>query len=364
MKAMMAKTVQIGPGNRLVGSGNPVFIIAEAGVNHNGDPELAHKLVDGAATAGADAIKFQTFDTKRLVTPTAPKADYQATNTGTTQSQYDMLAALQLDEATHHALKAHCDEKGIMFLSSPFDEGSVDFLVRLGVPALKIPSGELTNLPYLHHAAGMGLPLIVSTGMATLGEVEQAVGVIRSTHNDNFLLLHCVSDYPADPAEANLRAMETMAQTFEVPIGFSDHTPGIAVSLGAVALGACVIEKHFTLERDLPGPDHKASLDLDELSALIIGVRTVEAALGDGVKRPQASELSTAAVARKSLVAARDIPAGTVLESDMVEIKRPGTGLPPTALAKILGRRTRRALAHNVLLSLDDLDPTTDGNVP
>ena len=349
----MSDIIDIGSSDRRIGEGQPVFVIAEAGVNHNGDVEIAKKMIDAAADAGADAVKFQTFNVDRLLTRDAPKADYQVAQTGRGQSQYDMLAALQLDESAHGDLRAHCDARGIIFLSSPFDEQSMDFLVGLRVPALKIPSGELTNTPYLIHAAGCGLPLIVSTGMATLAEVEDAVAVIRGADNPCIVLLHCLSDYPADPAEVNLRAMATMADAFHVPVGYSDHTTGDAVALAAAALGACVIEKHFTLDREMAGPDHKASLEPDQLAVMIAGIRTVEAALGDGVKQPRLSELSTAAVARKSLVAACDIAAGAALIEAMVAIMRPGTGIAPSRLIDLLGRRATRPIAKGEMLSLD-----------
>lgn len=334
-----------------------MFVIAEAGVNHNGDPSLAHQMIEVAKEAGADAIKFQTFDVDRLLTRSAPRAAYQVENTKSTDSQYDMLAGLQLTNAAHESLKTACERNDLVFLSSPFDEHSVDFLVSLGVSALKIPSGELTNLPYLAHAAAQSLPLIVSTGMATMAEVGDAVETIRANGNHSFALLHCLSNYPADPAEANLRAMSTMAEAFDVVVGYSDHTPGIAVAPAAVALGASVIEKHFTLDRMLPGPDHKASLEPEELRAMIDSIRTVESALGDGIKRPQPSEVPTAAVARKSIVAKQGITAGTVLRREMLTVMRPGTGLPPSHLEGILGRRLCRDVAQDSVLMSADIEP-------
>ena len=349
----MANTVDIA--GCQVGPGESCFIIAEAGVNHNGDSTLAHKLVDAAVQAGADAVKFQTYEAGRLVTFDAPQAEYQQGNTGADESQYEMLRRLELSHETHHALKGRCDGQDILFLSSPFDEQSADFLVELGLPALKIPSGEITNLTYLAHVARHGLPLIVSTGMSTLGEVEQAIRTIEEAGDAPVILLHCVSTYPADPADANLRAMLTMKEAFGLPVGYSDHTPGIEVALAATALGACVIEKHFTLDRTLPGPDHKASLEPDMLKAMIDGIRTVEKALGHGRKAPAASELDTAQVARKSLVAARDIPAGVVLTDDMITIKRPGTGLPPAMHPFVMGRKARQTIPAGTVLSLEML---------
>lgn len=338
---------------RLIGPRRPCFIIAEAGVNHNGDLALAKQLVDAAVTAGADAVKFQTFKAERLASASAPKAAYQLQTTDRSESQLEMLRRLELSEPAHRALMAYCQEWRILFLSSPFEEESADVLEQLGVCAFKIPSGELTNLPFLEHVARKGKPMIVSTGMSTLAEVEQAVQAIRQMKNSQVVLLHCVSDYPADPSDANLRAMQTMADAFKVPVGYSDHTPGIEVALAAVALGACVIEKHFTCDRTLPGPDHRASLEPDELRRLVQGIRMVESALGDGRKAPVPREANTAAVARKSLVAARDIPAGSLLTEESIAIKRPGTGLPPAMLPSLVGRKTLRDIPVDTLLTLE-----------
>lgn len=327
-----------------MGPGAPCYVIAEAGVNHNGDMGLARELVDVAAEIGADAVKFQSFSAKRLATATAPKAAYQKRTTGAGESQLEMLQRLELSEAGHRELLSHCEGRGVTFLSSPFDEPSADLLSGLGVPALKVPSGELTNLPFLRHAARTGLPLIVSTGMATLAEVEAAVDAVAEGGDPGLVLLHCVSNYPADPADVNLRAMDTLAAAFGVPVGYSDHTEGAAVSLAAVARGACVIEKHFTLDRSLPGPDHQASLEPDELAALVREIRTVERALGDGRKKPTAAEADTARVARKSLVAARDLAAGAVLASADLAVSRPGTGLAPAMREAVVGRTLRSAL--------------------
>jgi N,N'-diacetyllegionaminate synthase len=336
---------------RKVGPGQPCFIIAEAGVNHNGSLVTARQLIDMAAEAGADAVKFQTFKAERLVTPDAPQAAYQAANTGSAEAQFSLLKRLELDVAAHQDLIAYCAERDILFLSTPFDEYSADLLVELGLPVLKISSGELTNLPFLRHVSSLGQPLIVSTGMATLGEVETAVETIRRTGAPPLALLHCVSNYPADPADVNLRAMATMAAAFGVPVGYSDHTLGIEVPLAAVALGACGVEKHFTLDRTLPGPDHKASLEPGELAAMVRGIRTVEAALGDGRKRPAPGEADTAAVVRKSLVAAQDIAAGETLVADMVAIKRPGTGLTPGLYEAVIGRRARVNIGAGTVLT-------------
>ncbi len=344
------RTVQIG--DREVGPGQPCFIVAEAGVNHNGQIELAEQLVDIAIEAGADAVKFQTFKAERVVSACAPKADYQLRTTDAAESQLDMLRGLELSADDHRTLMARCAERNILFLSSAFDESSADLLNELGVAAFKIPSGEITNLPFLDHIARMGKPMIVSTGMSTLGEVETGVKTFQDAGNNDLVLLHCVSNYPADPADVNLRAMATMATAFSVPTGYSDHMAGIEVALAAVAMGACVIEKHFTTDRNLVGPDHEASVQPDELKALVRGVRIVESALGDGCKTPAASEANTAAVARKSLVAAQDVSAGTTLTDELVAVKRPGTGLPPSMLQYVLGRSTQVDLAADTIIDL------------
>ena len=340
---------------RKVGPGHPCFIVAEAGVNHNGRLEMARHLVDMAAQAGADAVKFQTFKAEKVVSPQAPKAAYQLQTTDTRESQLDMIKRLELSFDDFRELYAYCEDKGILFMSTPFDEESADFLADLGVAVFKIPSGEITNLPFLAHVAHKGKPMIVSTGMSYLGEVEAAVRTIEEAGNHDFVLLHCVSNYPADPADVNLRAMHTLAMAFGVPVGYSDHTLGIEVAIAAVALGACVIEKHFTLDRSLPGPDHRASLESDELTALVQGIRTVEAALGHGRKEPAASESNTAAVARRSLVAAQDILVGTTLTEELIAIKRPGTGLPPAMRSYLVGRTVTVPVAAGALLTLEML---------
>ena len=340
---------------RKIGPGQPCFIIAEAGVNHNGSLDLALKLVDAAAAAGADAVKFQTFRADRLVTKDAPKAKYQILATGDAGTQYEMLKLLELTEEDHRALMAHCAGRGILFLSTPFEEESADFLEEMGVPVFKLPSGELINLPFLAHVAGKGKPVILSTGMATLQEVAAAVDAITRAGNKRLVLLQCVSEYPADPVEANLRAMVSMRIAFGFPVGFSDHTPGIAVAIAAAALGACVVEKHFTLDREMPGPDHRASLEPEEFGEMVRGIRIVESALGDGEKRPGVGEAATARVARKSLVAACDIPSGTVLGSEHIAIKRPGTGIPPGKRGLLLGRKMRVAVPSGTLFDWEML---------
>jgi len=339
---------------RAIGAGMPCFVIAEAGVNHNGDLGTALRLIDAAAEAGADAVKFQTFRADRLVTAQAPKADYQARNTGSDGSQQAMLRALELDEPMHRELMAHCARRGLLFLSTPFEESSADLLERLDLPAFKLPSGEITNLPFLAHVARKGRPIILSTGMADLGEVERALAVLRAEGDPPVALLHCVSAYPTEPRDANLRAMATLALAFQVPVGYSDHTTGLEIPLAAVALGACILEKH-TLDRSLPGPDQIASLEPRDLKRLVAGVRAVESALGHGRKEPAACERNTAEVARKSLVTARPLAAGSTLGAEDLVLMRPGTGLDASFLPALAGRTLARALPAGHLLSLEDL---------
>lgn len=335
---------------RRIGPGEPCFVIAEAGVNHNGSLERALAMIDAAADAGCDAVKFQTFRTEKLVTPDAPKARYQQENTGGGGSQFEMLKQLELGEEAHRQLIARCRERGIVFLSTPFDEESADLLESFDVPGFKLPSGEITNLPLLAHVARKRRPILLSTGMATLAEVAAAVAAIRAESQAPLVLLQCVSNYPAAPSSTNLRAMETMASAFEALVGYSDHTLGCEVSWAAVALGAVVLEKHFTLDRSLPGPDHLASLDVAGLRELMRGVRNVEAALGDGIKKPAPEEADTAAVARKSLVAAAEIAAGTEVTSDAIVIRRPGTGIAPSAKSQLVGRIARERIAAGTVL--------------
>ncbi|EMI41812.1 sialic acid synthase [Rhodopirellula sp. SWK7] len=355
MIPMLSTSTAIRVGDRFVGEGHGCFVIAEAGVNHNGSIQRALELIDCAADAGADAVKFQTFESTQLVTRDAPQAAYQQKNLGIKQSQLEMLRQLELSRDDHERLIGHCQSRGIHFMSTPFDEPSVDLLVELGVDVFKIPSGEMTNTPFLAHVASKGLPLIVSTGMCSLGDVEVAVDTIESAGNQDFVLLHCVSNYPADPATVNLRAMATMRSAFGHPVGYSDHTMGIDISVAAAALGACVLEKHFTLDRTLPGPDHKASLEPSELVQLIKSIRTVESALGTGVKQATSAEKETARAARKSLVAATHIPAGAELTESLLAIKRPGTGLPPSMKPFLLSRRTKIDIAEGELLRLEDV---------
>jgi N-acetylneuraminate synthase len=340
---------------RNVGHQYPCFVIAEAGINHNGSLDMALKLVDAAAHVGADAIKFQTFRTDLVVSSWAPKATYQLDVVSPAETQMEMLKKLELSHGDFQKIKDHCDQRGVIFLSTPFDEESADFLDALGVTAFKIPSGEIVNPSFLEHVARKGKPLLVSTGMSSLGEVEEAVKLMRQVGNESFVLLHCVSCYPAEVSSVNLRAMETMRKAFQAPVGYSDHTLGITVPVAAVARGACVIEKHFTLDRSLPGPDHRASAEEDELRSLVAAIRAVELSLGHGRKEPAPCEADTARVARRSLIAAHAIPRGTALTKDLIAIKRPGTGIPPRLLGVVLGRRAGVDIEAGALISWEML---------
>jgi N-acetylneuraminate synthase/N,N'-diacetyllegionaminate synthase len=343
-------------GGRAVGRGLPTFVIAEAGVNHNGDPGLARQLIEAARGAGADAVKFQTFAAERVASASAPKAAYQLETTDAEESQEAMLRRLELPPDSYPDLIRRCDEAGFVFLSTPFDEESADLLDELGVPAFKIGSGELTNSPLVEHVARKGKPLLLSTGMAFLEEVEEAVRVARSAGNEQLVVLHCVSSYPADPVDANLRAMGTLEEALGLPVGFSDHTQGIEAPLAAVALGACVVEKHFTLDSDMDGPDHKASLEPGALAALVRSIRTVEASLGDGVKRPVASEEENRNLVRRSLVAREDIAAGATLTAAMLTALRPGGGISPAERERVVGRTSRRAVREGEPIAWSDLE--------
>jgi N,N'-diacetyllegionaminate synthase len=330
------------------------LIIAEAGVNHNGDMSMARRLIDVAAEAGADLVKFQTFQASRLVTTDAQKAEYQSNATGGDETQYAMLRKLELTREMHLELIDYCRTRGIGFFSTGFDEQSVDMLVELGLDRFKIPSGEITNLPYLRHVGHYGKPVILSTGMADLREIEMALDVLESagTKRAQITVLHCNTEYPTPMTDVNLRAMSTIRDTFGVEVGYSDHTLGIEVSIAAVALGATIIEKHFTLDRNLPGPDHKASLEPQELSAMVSAIRNIEAALGDGIKRPSPSESKNIAIARRSLVASREIRAGEVFTASNLAIKRPGTGISPMRWDDVLGRKATRDFAKDDLIEL------------
>lgn len=331
------------------------YVVAEVGVNHNGSVELARKLIDVAAEAGADAVKFQTFSADDLVSATAPKAEYQARNMGGGGSQHEMLSALELSDDQFSELLACCNERKIDFLSTPFGPRQADFLADLGVHAFKVGSGDLTYHAFLAHIAGKGLPIILSTGMGTLSEVGAALAAIEAAGPVPVALLHCVSNYPADPASCNLAAMATMRQAYGLPVGWSDHTLGPAVGLGAVALGARIIEKHITLDATMDGPDHAASMEPLAFTEFVSGIRAVQSAIGDGIKRPVAAELATAAVARRSVVALRDLAAGAVIGADDVAVLRPGTGLAPSMLDVVVGARLGRAVTAHQPLTVEDL---------
>ncbi|MFM0152677.1 N-acetylneuraminate synthase [Paraburkholderia sediminicola] len=329
------------------------IVIAEAGVNHNGSLDLAHRLVDVAAQAGADFVKFQTFRTEALVTRAAQKADYQKRTTGHTETQFEMLKKLELDENAFRELAAYAKLKGIGFLSTPFDIESARFLTTLGVSAFKVSSGDLTNIPFLRELAGMGLPIILSSGMATLGELEEAVDTCERSGVpiDKLTLLHCTTEYPAPAEEINLRAIQTIAAAFPgATFGYSDHTEGIEIPIAAVAMGAQVIEKHFTLDRAMEGPDHKASLEPTELAAMVRAIRRVAVALGDGRKRPTASELPNRQIARKSIVAARPIAKGETFTEQNLSIRRPGNGVSPARWDSLIGQPAVRDYAQDELI--------------
>ena len=328
------------------------LIIAEAGVNHNGDLAMALRLVEVAAQCGADFVKFQTFKADRLVTRQAAKADYQRQLTAEDESQYDMIHRLELTHEMHVELIQHCRRQGIRFLSTGFDIESLDLLEGLGIPLFKIPSGEITNLPYLQHIGHMGKPVILSTGMADMSEIDAALKVLEQagTPRQQITVLHCNSEYPTPMRDVNLRAMLSIRDACGVQVGYSDHTAGIEVPIAAVALGATVIEKHFTLDRNLPGPDHQASLELGELKAMVAAIRNIELALGDGVKRPSPSEAKNIGIVRKSLVAACPISAGQPFTLDNLAVKRPGTGVSPMRLDEMLGRVAGRDFQADELI--------------
>ena len=328
-----------------------VYIIAEAGVNHNGSFELACKLVDAAKAAGVDCIKFQTFKSKNLVSRTAQKAEYQKVTTGDS-SQQDMLKKLELSYDEFIALKEYCDKVGITFLSTPFDFDSIDFLNSIEMPFWKIPSGEVTNLPYLLALAKTGKPVVMSTGMCEMTEIEAAINVLKENGTKDIKLLHCNTEYPTPFEDVNLKAMQTMRDTFGLEVGYSDHTKGIEVPVAAVALGATVIEKHFTLDRNMEGPDHKASLEPGELAAMVSCIRHIEKALGSGDKTPSPSEQKNIAVARKSIVAKKNIKAGDELTVDNMTVKRPGTGISPMKWFDVLGTKAIRDFAEDELIEI------------
>jgi len=342
-------------GNRAIGCGAPCFVIAEAGVNHNGDLGLAKRLVEQAKACGADAVKFQTFTTESVIVAEAPKAPYQRGTTDPAESQFAMLQKLRLSHDDFRRLKDHADRVGITFFSTPHDKRDIQFLVSLGVPVLKVPSMDIVNEPLLEEVGCQKLPVILSTGMATLLETERALTTLRQAECPSVILLHCVTNYPIKDEEANLKVMDTLALAFDCIVGFSDHTVGTAVAVAAVARGAKVIEKHFTLDRGMAGPDHVASLDPSQFAQMVADIRRVESALGSGVKHPLPVELANRKAMRRSLVAAADIPAGTVLTHEHLTLKRPGTGLGAELLPYLLGRPVKRVVPRDSLITFDML---------
>jgi len=325
-------------------------------VNHNGRINLARELIDVAADAGADAVKFQTFHAENVVTCHAEKAEYQKSTTSANETQYEMIKKLELPDETFKDLSDYAKKRGIIFLSTPFDEVSVDLLDHIGVPAFKIPSGEITNFPLLKRIAKKKKPIILSTGMSTLGEVEEAFDYLKKNGARNIILLHCTTSYPAPPPSVNLRAMKTLQCAFSVPVGYSDHTEGITISIAAVAMGAAVLEKHFTLDRTLPGPDHQASLEPGELKAMIKAIRDVECAIGDGIKKPSEFEMKIKEIARKSIVAKRSIQKNEIITSDMLTVKRPGTGIKPNKLNFFIGKKINRDLEKDNFILFNMVD--------
>jgi N,N'-diacetyllegionaminate synthase len=317
-----------------------ILIIAEAGVNHNGSIKMAKQLIDVAVDAGADFVKFQTFKAESLVTQTADKAEYQKEITDTDESQFEMIKKMELDRNAHDILIEYCKQKDIHFLSTAFDHDSIDLLDELNISLFKIPSGEITNLPYLRHIGGMGKPIIMSTGMSTLEEVRDAMNILieSGTKKDKITILHCNTEYPTPMSDVNLKAMLTIRDELEVKVGYSDHTLGIEVPIAAVAMGATVIEKHFTLDRTLPGPDHAASLEPEELKAMVSAIRNIEKAMGSGVKKPSHSETNNIVVARKSIIAKKDIKKGEKFSEENLTVKRPGSGISPMEWDNFIGQ--------------------------
>lgn len=330
------------------------FIIAEAGVNHNGSIELAFKLIDAANQADVDAVKFQSFKADKLVSSKAEKADYQKQTTLSSETQYEMIKKLELSIEDHKRLIEYCNKTGIQFLSSPFDLDSIDLLNELGLEIFKIPSGEIINLPYLRKIGKFNKNVILSTGMSDLGEIEDALDVLTESGTDlnKITILHCNTEYPTPFEDVNLKTMLTIKNSFGVKVGYSDHTPGIEIPVAAVALGATVIEKHFTLDRNMEGPDHKASLEPDELRAMVSAIRNIEKALGNGIKRPSPSELKNKPIARKSLIAIKDIKKGEEFTDNNIGIKRPGNGISPMRWEEVIGKKASRDFTFDELIEL------------
>ncbi|MDY0193550.1 MAG: N-acetylneuraminate synthase [Aliarcobacter butzleri] len=331
---------------------NKTFIIAEAGVNHNGSLVLAKKLIDVAADAGADAVKFQTFKTENVISKNAQKADYQKETTGKNESQYDMVKKLELDAEAHYELMDYCKTKNIMFLSTPFDHDSIELLYKMGLEIFKIPSGEITNLPYLRYIGRLNKEIILSTGMADIGEIEDALDILikAGTKKQNITILHANTMYPTPMEDVNLNAMQTIGNTFDIAYGYSDHTLGIEVDIAAVALGASCIEKHFTLDKTMDGPDHKASLEPDELKAMVKSIRNIELALGSKIKKPSSSEIPNKEIARKSIVANSNIKKGDILTRENITVKRPANGINPMKWDEIMGTTAKKDYMEDELI--------------
>lgn len=341
-------------GNRIISTKSPVLIIAEAGVNHNGDIELAKKLIDAGAEAGVDAVKFQRFTAEGLVTKTAEQAEYQVENTGKKESQYDMLKRLELAEGDYPILKEYCKEKGLLFLCTAFAIEDVEFLEKLGVDWYKIPSGEITNLPYIRHIAKKRKPIIISTGMSTMEEVKTALKTIKAEGNEQIICLHCTSSYPASPESLNLQVIKTMQKELDVFIGYSDHSKGDMADVITTTLGVRVIEKHFTLDNNMEGPDHMASLGPHELKKMVDEIRTAEVMLGSNEKKLTEVERSVRDVTRKSIIIKHDMKAGETIGSDDLAVKRPGNGIPPYEIDNILGKKLVRDISADTLLQRKD----------
>lgn len=331
-----------------------VLVIAEAGINHNGSIEIAERLIEKAAYAGADFVKFQSFRADQLVTKTASKAEYQIQNTISKETQFEMIQKLELSKPMHLSLVNKCKDAGIAFASTAFDKDSIDHLINVGVKFLKVPSGEITNLPLLRHAGSKGLPIFLSTGMSDMKEVEIAVDILESsgTKRDDLVVLQCNTEYPTPPKDVNLRTMLSIKDRLGVDIGYSDHTMGIEVAIAAVAMGATVIEKHFTLDRRMDGPDHTASLEPNELKEMVSCIRNIEMALGDGIKKPSASEKKNIKIARRSIVAKKRISKGEVFSSDNLTVKRPGTGISPLRWDYIMGTKSHRDYLEDDFIEL------------
>jgi len=330
------------------------FIIAEAGVNHNGSIDMAKKLIDVAAEIGADAVKFQTFKAERLVSRSALKAEYQKKTTDADESQFDMIKRLELNEDAHRELICYCKNKNIIFLSTPFDLESIDLLNNLGLEIFKIPSGEITNLPYIRKIGRLKKKVILSTGMADLEEIGNAINVLieYGTRKEDITVLHCNTEYPTPFEDVNLLAMLSIRDAFKVAVGYSDHTVGIEISIAAVALGATVIEKHFTLDKNMEGPDHKASLEPHELKAMVRAIRNIEKAMGDGIKKPSTSEIKNKLIVRKSIVAAKEIKKGEVLSEETLAVKRPGNGMSPLEWDRVIGKRAKRNFTEDEMIEI------------